>query len=48
MQRDLGNRIDGTLNGVKPGAHGAVLGSNELKVVDVAGNVTTVTFTLVE
>ena len=48
VQRDLGDRIDGTLNGVKPGAHGAVLGSNELKVVDVAGNVTTVTFTLVE
>ncbi|TYL53131.1 hypothetical protein [Agromyces mariniharenae] len=46
VPQDLGDRTDGTLNGVKPGAHGAVLGSNELKVVDVAGNVTTVTFTL--
>lgn len=34
------------LDGVKPGRHGAVRGDNTLVVRDVAGNVTTVTFTL--
>ena len=48
VEKDLTDNTWSDLNGVKPGAFGAVLGANELKVLDVAGNVTTVTFTLVE
>ncbi|GAA3644997.1 ExeM/NucH family extracellular endonuclease [Microbacterium marinilacus] len=36
------------LDGVVPGRFGAVLGENTLEVLDLAGNVTTVVFTLVE
>lgn len=36
------------LNGVKPGVFGAKLGANVLEVFDVAGNVTTIEFTLIE
>ncbi len=45
---DLKNKTRTHLNGVQPGKYGAVAGANELKVYDVAGNVTTVTFTLLE
>lgn len=48
VEHDLADRTHANLNGIKPGKDGGVLGSNELKVYDVAGNVTTVTFTLVE
>ena len=48
MEHDLADRRNPNLNNIRPGTDGAHLGSNELKVYDVAGNVTTVTFTLVE
>jgi len=48
VEKDLTDNTWSDLNGVKPGVFGAVLGDNELKVYDVAGNVTTLTFTLVE
>ncbi|WP_307042090.1 rhamnogalacturonan lyase family protein [Agromyces ramosus] len=48
VEQDLADRTHANLNGIKPGTYGGQLGSNELKVYDVAGNVTTVTFTLVE
>lgn len=48
VEKDLTDNTWSDLNGVKPGVFGAALGSNELKVSDVAGNVTTLTFTLVE
>jgi hypothetical protein len=48
VEQDLADRTHANLNGITPGARGGQLGSNELKVYDVAGNVTTVTFTLVE
>jgi hypothetical protein len=48
VEKDLTDNTYSDLNGVKPGVFGAVLGANELKVYDVAGNVATVTFTLVE
>ncbi|MEO3746454.1 carbohydrate-binding protein [Plantactinospora sp. B5E13] len=44
--KDLADNTWSDLNGVKPGAFGGKAGSNELKVYDVAGNVTTLTFTL--
>jgi len=47
VEQDLADRKNANLNNIRPGASGAQLGSNELKVYDVAGNVTTVTFTLV-
>lgn len=48
VEQDLADRTHANINGIKPGTYGGQLGSNELKVYDVAGNVTTVTFTLVE
>lgn len=42
----LKNRTRTHLNGVEPCAHGAVIGTNVLAVYDEAGNITTVTFTL--
>ena len=44
--KDLSNSVWSDLNGVKPGVFGAVNGKNVLNVYDVAGNVTTVEFTL--
>ncbi|USQ81287.1 hypothetical protein NF556_06480 [Ornithinimicrobium faecis] len=44
--KDLANDKWSDLNYVKPGVFGAVLGENTLEVYDVAGNVTTVHFTL--
>ncbi len=44
---DLTDRSRSQLNGVKPGRFGARTGRNELKVYDIAGNVTTLTFVLV-
>ncbi len=46
--KDLVDDAWSDVNGLAPGVFGAVMGANELKVYDVAGNVTTVTFTLVE
>lgn len=46
VEKDLTDNVWSDLNGVKPGVFGAVTGVNELKVYDVWGNVTTVTFTL--
>jgi hypothetical protein len=48
VEEDLADRTHANLNGIKPGKYAGQLGTNELKVYDVAGNVTTVTFTLVE
>jgi len=48
VEEDLADRTHANINGIKPGKYGGQLGTNELKVYDVAGNVTTVTFTLVE
>ncbi|GAA1522040.1 hypothetical protein BJ978_001682 [Agromyces terreus] len=45
---DLADATAIDLDGVKPGAYGAELGANELVVADVAGNETSVSFTLVE
>ncbi len=47
VEKDLTDDVWSDLNGVKPGEFGATLGANELKVYDVAGNATTVAFTLV-
>jgi hypothetical protein len=47
VEKDLTDNPYSDLNGVKPGEFAAVLGANELKVLDVAGNVTTVAFSLV-
>ncbi|WP_246150413.1 glycosyl hydrolase family 95 catalytic domain-containing protein [Agromyces intestinalis] len=47
VEKDLTDNTWSDLNGVKPGAFGAKLGANELQVFDVAGNATTVAFTLV-
>ncbi|WP_460786061.1 rhamnogalacturonan lyase family protein [Microbacterium tumbae] len=47
VEKDLSDDVYSDLNGVKPGVFGAVEGANELKVYDVAGNVTTVDFALV-
>ncbi|WP_243694914.1 PQQ-dependent sugar dehydrogenase [Labedella populi] len=44
--KDLTDNAWSDLNAVKPGAFGAVAGANTLVVYDVAGNATTVTFTL--
>ena len=44
--KDLTNNAWSDLNFVKPGAFGGVRGENTLVVYDVAGNTTTVTFTL--
>ncbi|MCU1538729.1 MAG: hypothetical protein JWP82_3080, partial [Humibacillus sp.] len=46
VEKDLTDNVWSDLNGVKPGVFGATLGVNTLRVLDVAGNVTTVTFTL--
>ena len=48
VEHDVADRKDVNINNLRPGTDGAQLGSNELKVYVVAGNVTTVTFTLVE
>ena len=48
VEHDLADRRNANLNNIRPGTDAAQLGTNELKVYDVAGNVTTVTFTLVE
>ncbi|MFN3188579.1 MAG: Ig-like domain-containing protein [Candidatus Paceibacteria bacterium] len=45
--KDLTNNNWSDVNGVKPGVFGAVLGPNTMVVYDVAGNTTTVEFTLV-
>ncbi|GAB2850528.1 family 43 glycosylhydrolase [Microbacterium insulae] len=47
VEKNLTDNTWSDLNGVKPGVFGAVLGTNELKVYDVAGNATAVSFTLV-
>ncbi|WP_258131734.1 hypothetical protein [Microbacterium sp. MYb40] len=44
--KDLTDNVWSDLNFVKPGAFGAVAGANSLVVYDVAGNATTVPFTL--
>lgn len=46
VEKDLVDNVWSDLNGVKPGVFGGREGSNELKVYDAAGNVTTVPFTL--
>jgi hypothetical protein len=46
VETNLTDSTRARLNAVKPGASGAQTGSNELKVYDVAGNVTTLTFEL--
>ncbi len=46
VEKDLVDNVWSDLNGVKPGVFGGKAGANELKVYDVAGNVTTVTFVL--
>ena len=46
VEKDLTDNVWSDLNGVKPGAFGGKLGVNTLRVLDVAGNVTSVTFTL--
>ncbi|MET0297280.1 MAG: bifunctional UDP-sugar hydrolase/5'-nucleotidase [Microbacterium sp.] len=46
VEKNLTDNTWSDLNGVKPGVFGGKAGSNELKVYDVAGNVTTLTFTL--
>ncbi|HYO20721.1 MAG TPA: hypothetical protein VES02_18860, partial [Dermatophilaceae bacterium] len=48
IEKDLTDNTYSDAKGVKPGVFGTVLGANKLRVYDVAGNVTTVTFTLVE
>jgi len=44
--KDLTNNAWSDLNFVKPGAFGGVVGQNTLVVYDVAGNTSTITFTL--
>ncbi|GGK94943.1 discoidin domain-containing protein [Mangrovihabitans endophyticus] len=46
--KDLTDNKWSDLNYVKPGVFGAVEGANKLEVFDIAGNVTTVDFTLVK
>lgn len=46
VENDLTDAVWSDLNGVKPGAFGAVEGANTLVVRDVAGNEATVRFTL--
>lgn len=46
--KDLTDNSWSDVNHVKPGVLGAVLGENTMEVYDVAGNVTVVTFTLIE
>ncbi|MET0909342.1 MAG: bifunctional UDP-sugar hydrolase/5'-nucleotidase [Ilumatobacteraceae bacterium] len=46
-EKDLTDNAWSDLNFVKPGAFGGKLGANELKVYDIAGNVTTLSFTIV-
>lgn len=46
VEKDLTDAVWSDLNGVVPGAFGAVEGSNTLVVSDLAGNATTRTFTL--
>ncbi|MEV0136013.1 LamG-like jellyroll fold domain-containing protein [Dactylosporangium sp. NPDC050688] len=46
VEKDLVNDVWSDLNSITPGRFGAVEGSNTLQVYDVAGNVTTVSFTL--
>ncbi|MFE6997509.1 PQQ-dependent sugar dehydrogenase [Microbacterium sp. NPDC057659] len=46
VEKDLTNDVWSDLNFVKPGQFGAVEGANTLVVYDVAGNATTVRFTL--
>ncbi len=46
VEKDLTDNVWSDLNHVKPGVFGAVAGANTLVVYDVAGNATTVTFTL--
>lgn len=48
VEKDLTDNTWSDVNFVKPGVFGAVLGANTMEVYDVAGNVTTVEFTLVE
>lgn len=47
VEKDLTDNKWSDLNQVKPGAFGAAVGANELTVYDVAGNATTLTFTLI-
>lgn len=46
VEKDLTDNVWSDLNGVVPGTFGAVAGANTLIVYDVAGNPTTVRFTL--
>jgi hypothetical protein len=46
VEKDLGDVVSFDLDSVKPGVFGAVRGQNTLVVYDVAGNATTVQFTL--
>ncbi|MFJ4999149.1 endo-beta-N-acetylglucosaminidase H [Microbacterium sp. NPDC088619] len=46
VAKDLSDNAWSDLNFVKPGAFGAVAGANTLQVVDVAGNVTELSFVL--
>ncbi|WP_309104853.1 hypothetical protein [Microbacterium sp.] len=46
VEKDKNDGPRAFLNAVKPGKYGAVVGANELKVYDAAGNVATLTFEL--
>ncbi|GAA1844693.1 5'-nucleotidase C-terminal domain-containing protein [Microbacterium koreense] len=46
VEKNLSDNRWSDLNFVRPGAFGGIVGTNELKVYDVLGNVTTVTFEL--
>ena len=48
VEHDLADRKTAVVNNISAGKFGGLAGSNELKVYDVAGRVTTLTFTLVE
>lgn len=48
VEKDLSNNTWSDLNFVRPGTFGAAEGANELLVLDVAGNVTTVSFILTQ
>ncbi len=48
VEEDLADRRTAVVNNLAPGRFGGLAGDNELTVYDVAGNVTTLTFVLVD
>lgn len=46
VTKDLSDNMWSDVNFIKPGTFGAVLGANTMQLYDIAGNITTVTFTL--